>query len=99
MGCRAHVPGCCAREDNGVCLGLSGVFCCGGPVLQRFVRARSCAIRAWAVGHAWIGTSMSAPERGREDAGAGRATQGGEECRHCVCLYTDGFCFIRRFRS
>eukprot|EP00966_Prymnesium_polylepis_P213186 4937691-Prymnesium_polylepis.1 len=27
---------------------------------------------------------MSAHERGREDAGVGRAAPGGEECRHCV---------------
>eukprot|EP00966_Prymnesium_polylepis_P119183 2754499-Prymnesium_polylepis.2 len=32
---------------------------------------------------------MSAHERGREDAGAGRAAQGGEGCRHIVVLYTD----------
>eukprot|EP00966_Prymnesium_polylepis_P194017 4497165-Prymnesium_polylepis.1 len=34
---------------------------------------------------------MSAHERGREDAGAGparRATEGGEGCHHCICLYT-----------
>eukprot|EP00966_Prymnesium_polylepis_P167849 3880149-Prymnesium_polylepis.1 len=42
------------------------VFRCGGSGLQRPVRARSCAIRAWAVGHARIGTSMSA----RTNAGA-----------------------------
>eukprot|EP00966_Prymnesium_polylepis_P215456 4989594-Prymnesium_polylepis.1 len=53
----------------------------------RLARARSCAIRAWDVGHARIGTCMSAHERGRADAGAGRAAQGGEDCRHCVGLY------------
>eukprot|EP00966_Prymnesium_polylepis_P235723 5451527-Prymnesium_polylepis.1 len=32
----------CVRMD------MCGVFCCGGSWLQRPVRARSCAIRAWA---------------------------------------------------
>ena len=86
--CRALASGRCSRESHETCLELCGVFCCGGSGLQRLARARSCAIRAWAVGHAWIGTGMSAHELGREDAGAGRATEGGGECRHCVCLYT-----------
>ena len=39
----------------------------------RAMKARHGAIRAWAVGHARIGTSISAHERGREDAGVGGA--------------------------
>eukprot|EP00966_Prymnesium_polylepis_P193431 4483607-Prymnesium_polylepis.1 len=59
---------------------MCGVFCCGESWLQRPVHARSCAICAWAVGHARIRTSMGAHEREREgpEVAARRSAERGE---------------------
>jgi len=61
----------------------AGEHVCRGATRARGVGAhghmwRLLLWRLWAAAH----------ERGREDAGAGRAAQGGEECRHLLLLYT-----------
>ena len=94
VGGRARVPGCYARERRGCAwtyVASSAVASVGCSALV--VRAHARSVH----GHVRIGTSMSAHERGREDAGAGRAAQGGEECRYLLLLYTGQKAFWTRY--